>query len=67
MLCLAAWLIVAATAAAGEARHADAVDVFRAAFSKPRPNSLRFQNFFPQGVGGSLTIVVPQAERADER
>ena len=28
-------------------------------FSKPHPNSLHFKNFFPQGVGGSLRIVVP--------
>jgi hypothetical protein len=30
-------------------------------FNKPHRNSLKLQNFFPQGVGGSLTIVVPQA------
>jgi hypothetical protein len=29
-------------------------------FAKPHPNSLRFKNFFPQGVGGTLKIVVPQ-------
>ena len=29
-------------------------------FKTPHPNSLRFQNFFPQGAGGSLKIVVLQ-------
>jgi hypothetical protein len=36
-------------------------------FSKAHPNSLKFQNFFPQGVGGSLRIVVPQIPTADEQ
>ncbi len=35
-------------------------------FSKPHPNSVRFKNFFPQGVGGSLRIVVPQDENEVE-
>jgi hypothetical protein len=35
-------------------------------FSKPHANSLKFKNFFPQGVGGSLKIVVPQDHAADE-
>jgi hypothetical protein len=34
-------------------------------YSKPHPNALRIQNFFPQGVGGSLSIVVPQDEYQD--
>lgn len=29
-------------------------------FAKPHRNSLRIKNYFPQGVGGSLKIVVPQ-------
>jgi hypothetical protein len=29
-------------------------------FSKPLHNSLHFKNFFPQGVGGSVKIVLPQ-------
>jgi hypothetical protein len=29
-------------------------------YSKPHHNSLQFENFFPQGVGGSLKIVVLQ-------
>lgn len=32
-------------------------------FSKPHPNSVHFKNFFPQGVGGSMRIVVPQDEK----
>jgi hypothetical protein len=35
-------------------------------FAKPHPNSLRFKNFFSQGVGGSLRIVVPQQANAEE-
>lgn len=35
-------------------------------FSKQHPNSVRFKNFFPQGVGGSLRIVVPQEEKEVE-
>ena len=32
------------------------------AFSaKPHPNSIHFQNFFPQGVGGTISIVAPQS------
>jgi hypothetical protein len=31
-------------------------------FMKPHRNSLRFKNFFPQGVGGSFRIVVPQQQ-----
>jgi hypothetical protein len=34
-------------------------------YSKPHANALRIQNFFPQGVGGSLSIVVPQDESQD--
>jgi hypothetical protein len=33
-------------------------------FKKPHPNALRFQNFFPQGVGGSVRVVVPHEEHA---
>jgi hypothetical protein len=33
-------------------------------FMKPHRNSLRFKNFFPQGVGGSFRIVVPQQQHA---
>jgi hypothetical protein len=33
-------------------------------YKKPHANSLVFQNFFPQGVGGSLKIVVPHEEPA---
>jgi hypothetical protein len=33
-------------------------------FNKPHRNSLRVRNFFPQGVGGSLAIVVPPEQRA---
>jgi hypothetical protein len=29
-------------------------------FSKKHPNAIQFTNFFPQGVGGSLRIVVPR-------
>jgi hypothetical protein len=29
-------------------------------FAKPHHNSLRFKNYFPQGVGGSVKIVLPQ-------
>jgi hypothetical protein len=29
-------------------------------FAKPHHNSLQFKNFFPQGVGGTVKIVVPQ-------
>jgi hypothetical protein len=36
-------------------------------FAKPHPNALRFRNFFPQGVGGSMKIVVLQSRRAEER
>ncbi|MCI0491966.1 MAG: hypothetical protein L0Z07_03400 [Planctomycetes bacterium] len=32
-------------------------------FSLPHANSLKIHNFFPQGVGGSFTIVVPQEKR----
>ena len=32
-------------------------------FARPHPNALHFQNFFPQGVGGSISIVVPQTEK----
>jgi hypothetical protein len=34
-------------------------------FSKPHHNGLRFQNFFPQGVGGSVKIVVLEQQRGD--
>lgn len=36
-------------------------------FSRPHHNSLAFQNFFPQGVGGTVKIVVLQEEGAPER
>jgi hypothetical protein len=36
-------------------------------FAKPHPNALRFRNFFPQGVGGSMRIVVLQSRRGEER
>jgi hypothetical protein len=36
-------------------------------FTTPHHNSLRFQNFFPQGVGGSLKIVVEQDRGSGER
>jgi hypothetical protein len=35
-------------------------------FMKPHRNSLRFENFFPQGVGGSLKIIVPQQQHSAE-
>jgi hypothetical protein len=35
-------------------------------FAKPHPNALRFKNFFSQGVGGSLRIIVPQQANAEE-
>jgi hypothetical protein len=35
-------------------------------FMKPHRNSLRFENFFPQGVGGSLKIIVPQQAHAEK-
>ena len=36
-------------------------------FGKPHPNAVRYQNFFPQGVGGKITVVAPQSnnERTD--
>ncbi len=36
-------------------------------FGKPHPNAVRYQNFFPQGVGGKITVVAPQTsnERTD--
>jgi hypothetical protein len=30
-------------------------------FGKPHANAVHFQNFFPQGVGGTISIVAPQA------
>jgi hypothetical protein len=30
-------------------------------FAKPHPNAVEFQNFFSQGVGGTLSIVAPQS------
>ncbi len=30
-------------------------------FAKPHPNAVQFQNFFPQGVGGTISIVAPQS------
>jgi hypothetical protein len=36
-------------------------------FAKSHPNALRFRNFFPQGVGGSMKIVVLQSRRTEER
>jgi hypothetical protein len=35
-------------------------------FAKPHPNALRFRNFFPQGVGGSMKIVVLNSRRTEE-
>jgi hypothetical protein len=35
-------------------------------FMKPHANALKFKNFFPQGVGGSLRIVVPHEYALDE-
>jgi hypothetical protein len=35
-------------------------------FAKPHPNSLSFRNFFPQGVGGSMKIVVLQSRRGEQ-
>ncbi|MEX0610695.1 MAG: hypothetical protein WD229_01130 [Pirellulales bacterium] len=35
-------------------------------FTTPHRNSLRFQNYFPQGVGGSLKIVVEQERGSGE-
>ncbi|HJQ79113.1 MAG TPA: hypothetical protein VJ828_04115 [Lacipirellulaceae bacterium] len=35
-------------------------------FMKPHRNSLRVQNFFSQGVGGSLRIIVPQQAHAEK-
>jgi hypothetical protein len=32
-------------------------------FAKPHPNVLRFRNFFPQGVGGSMKIVILHSRR----
>lgn len=34
-------------------------------FAKPHPNAVHFANFFPQGVGGTMTIVAPQASASD--
>jgi hypothetical protein len=36
-------------------------------FSKPHHNSLRFKNFFPQGEGGSVKLVVLEHRQADLR
>jgi len=36
-------------------------------FAAPHPNSLRFKNFFPQGIGGSLKIVVVEEHKAGEQ
>jgi hypothetical protein len=35
-------------------------------YSKPHPNTLKFKNFFPQGVGGSLRIIVLEDHAFDE-
>jgi hypothetical protein len=35
-------------------------------FGKPHPNAVRFQNYFPQGVGGKITIVAPQSSEERE-
>lgn len=32
-------------------------------FAKPHPNAVRFKNFFPQGVGGTVSIVAEHADR----
>jgi hypothetical protein len=34
-------------------------------FGKAHPNAIYYQNFFPQGVGGTISIVAPQSD--DER
>jgi hypothetical protein len=34
-------------------------------YGKNHPNSIRIHNFFPQGVGGTFSIVVPQEEGSD--
>jgi hypothetical protein len=34
-------------------------------YSKPHQNALSIRNYFPQGVGGTLSIVVPKDEYAD--
>ncbi len=36
-------------------------------FSRPHHNSLTFKNFFPQGVGGSVKIVVLQDQEAGDK
>ena len=40
-------------------------------FAKPHPNAIHFQNFFTQGVGGTISIVAPEAneeqQTSDER
>jgi hypothetical protein len=35
-------------------------------FAKPHANALRFRNYFPQGIGGSLKIVVVPHKQPDE-
>jgi len=32
-------------------------------FAKPHPNSVRFKNFFPQGIGGTISIVAVQNKK----
>jgi hypothetical protein len=31
-------------------------------FAKPHPNAIHFKNYFPQGIGGTISIVAPQAK-----
>lgn len=35
-------------------------------FGKPQANSLHLENFFPQGVGGSLRIIVPNEANGEQ-
>jgi hypothetical protein len=35
-------------------------------YSKLHPNTLKFKNFFPQGVGGSFEIIVPEEHVFDQ-
>jgi hypothetical protein len=41
-------------------------DAVPSVFAKPHPNSLRFKNYFPQGVGGSFKIVVDSPKPTEE-
>jgi hypothetical protein len=37
------------------------LDHVESIFAKPHPNAILFQNFFTQGVGGTISIVAPQS------